>query len=137
MNSTQKLSTTPASVDFSPADVLRAAALYIERHGWLQGAFYPVHHRTAFPPACVAGAVRIAACGRLIRFWDDLTFEETLIVRRADKVLAGHLDGADLDADALTVVSTWNDEDWRTATDVIRGLRGAADEWDRTHGGTR
>jgi hypothetical protein len=35
------------------------------------------------------------------------------------------------------VVTDWNDEPERTADQVIAGLRAAADDWDRTHGGAR
>jgi hypothetical protein len=131
------------ATDITPAFILRAAALYIERHGWHQGALYPEHHnrhhRTTLPPACAIGAIRIAVTGRITWFRDDLTNTEAPLVRRAEKVLAGHLDhcdDTDREVDATTVISTWNDEDWRTATDVTTELRAAADDWDHIHATT-
>jgi hypothetical protein len=128
---------TSALAGISPADILRGAALYLRRHGWHQGTYYPEHHATAFPPACAEGAIRTAACGRPVRFHDDLTRDERRLVRAADIILASYLDGdydrdRDDDAalDAAAAITAWNDEDWRTRREVIDLLTDAADDYD-------
>jgi hypothetical protein len=148
MHATQN---TPAPVDTerTPAGVLRDAADYIEAHGWHQGSLYDwlTDADVTLPPACAAGALYHVGWG-----YDRPTdwVEESLHPRRtvtfaAFRLLAGYL----VDTGATTVplphaeilaayeevIGGWNDHDDRTITEVTQTLRGAADEWDRIHGG--
>ncbi|MFB6396180.1 DUF6197 family protein [Polymorphospora lycopeni] len=126
----------PTTGDTTPADLLRGAALYIERHGWNQGAFFqlPTRHRLA--PACAMGALRIAATGTTDSIILDDVFTQVLA---AQAILANHLEPdydhtTDLEADLnFEVISDWNDDGDRTAAEVVTALRDAADTWDRLH----
>jgi hypothetical protein len=129
---------TGAPTEPSPAEVLRAAALYLERHGWHQGHFYadevlPLSRRTSpFPPACAIGAIRIAVAGRRIDNW-RLDRETDLAINRAVCVLADHLDIAPDQYDVIYEVGCWNDHA-TTISEVTTALHAAAQEWDVRHG---
>jgi hypothetical protein len=123
--------------DLSPADVLRYAALYVQRHGFHQGDMF-ADYVSPTPAACAQGAVKMAICGNPHATYtrhDAVLFDETMTV------LAGHLD-PDLDswgldifgepAEPHLVVADWNDEDGRTVDQLVTALTGAADEYD-TH----
>jgi len=129
---------SPALGGPTPADILRGAALYIGRHGWHQGAFYPEHHDQLFPPACADGAIRLAVCGRPVRFLQDLTDEESRQVAAAESVFVLHLGylGDDIDDTPMVLIGYWNDEGWRTSDRVIAELDLAAFEWELTHNHT-
>jgi len=130
---------TLAVGDPTPADILRGAARYIQLHGWHQGNFYPLDHGP-FPPACAAGAIRVAVCGRPVRYLENLDHHEQRLVTRTEQFLAAHLD-PDRTPEVLggpfSVIGDWNDLDWRNSTEVIDTLTDAAGEWDRIHGGAR
>jgi hypothetical protein len=134
MHPTQK---PAAELDVSPAEVLRGAALYLARHGWHQGGFYDVTSDEVFPPACAAGAIRVAVCGEpvsdLVDQGDRRPQAQDVIM--AQRVLAAYLDHEFLpwEASSLDIVGDWNDEDGRTTEQVIAALNAAADEWDLFH----
>ena len=145
----------------SPADILRGAARYLEVHGWTRGTYYAADPGYAsgrpsgpFPPACADGAIGMAAYGRITacpgRETSDPAFRDYNRARELfdDYVESTGWESAYLDtwcdggtdytcdpADEITFA--WNDADGRTAADVIAALRAAADDYDRTHGGTR
>ena len=59
-----------AQASTTPADTLRRAGRYLTRHGWIQGDYYATDLETddiagPFPPACAAGAIAMAICGRV------------------------------------------------------------------------
>jgi hypothetical protein len=128
----------------TPAELLRGAALYLTRHGWLQGDFFDLLDQAAFPPACAMGAINICAHGRPILGSDDGADDaHTDAAITAMRVLAASLDvdyaSGDTSVSAIDIVSGWNDDHSRTLDEVITALTDAADDWDRTHhtGGTR
>jgi hypothetical protein len=136
-------------IDLTPADILRGAALYLQRHGWTQGEYIAYRPTTddPFPPACAHGAIAVAAYGhatddpyndldgndaagrrlfgRAVDFFDDHIVRTTV-----------DLDTIDPDDDGFNAVR-WNDSSGRTDAEVIAALHVAADEWDHTHGGAR
>jgi hypothetical protein len=122
-------------------ELLNAAAAYLDRHGWHQGAFYPERYTVPFPPACTVGAIRVAVCGRPMRFLENLTAEQVRLIRAAERFLAGYLnDEFDSDRHIPTEeIGDWNDHDGRTADEVIAVLTDAAHEWHWRHrtGGAR
>jgi len=133
--------------ELTPADILRCAALYLSQRGWHQGDMF-ADATQPFPAACPQGAIRMAACGSPTTAY---TIDTARRVDQAVAVLAGWLAWTYLDdyrpeltaihhGDQITlseVVGDWNDDQDRTATDVIAALSGAADDWDRIHGGVR
>jgi hypothetical protein len=125
----------------TPADLLRGAALYLTRHGWVQGDFFDLLHEANFPPACSLGAINICAHGRPILGSDD-TAEDALTdaAIRAMRVLAAYLDpeygtveNPIFKASAIDIVSGWNDHEGRTLTEVVETLNDAAGDYDRAH----
>jgi hypothetical protein len=64
-------------VSASPADVLRDAATYLQRHGWIQGRYCADTH-SLYPKTCVLGAINIAAHGEFLE--DNLSDEYTHVV---------------------------------------------------------
>jgi hypothetical protein len=140
-----KATHTPPFIDpdtgMTPGELLRGAALYLQRHGWLQGDFFDLLAEAAFPPACAIGAINICAHGRPILGSDDTADDaHTDAAIRAMRVLAAYLDpyyadttGIPYGPSAIDVVSDWNDHDGRTLHDVVTALTDAADDWDSTH----
>jgi hypothetical protein len=103
------------------ARVLRSAALYLERHGWIQGGYYDATARTFTPAACMVGAVGMVCYGGPVdapaQHFDDpgfLDFEEALL----------HLDRYLLVEDGSESYE-FNDAKGRRVEDVTRVLRGA------------
>ena len=123
---------TNADVRATPADTLRGAALYLQRHGWTRFSYFDGERPT--PPACAQGAIVVASYGvatehpysqdspqrrlfaRTIKFFDDYI-----------RSLVTSLDDEDYNA------TVWNDHPGRTAAEVITTLRNAAERWDATH----
>ncbi len=132
----------PAPAEMTtPADILRGAARYLEVHGWTQHSYYAPDNTTAFPAACVSGAIGMAAYGHTVdNPHDEKADPGVRDYRRALDALIDHLDLTEtaLDPDGLLVFDftdpfTWNDTPGRTAAEVVTALRHAADEWDRSH----
>jgi hypothetical protein len=145
MNRTQ-IRPGSGTIAVTPADLLRAAADYLDTHGWHQGAYYDLGDDPLTPPACVAGAIRISYAGQPVGAADtpDLV-DPRHHVRDAIAQLADHLDSAGGLAGLRRItypdravvdelyVGGWNDDPDRTITQVTTALRHAADQWDRTH----
>ncbi|MFY1652474.1 DUF6197 family protein [Solwaraspora sp. WMMB762] len=128
---------TIASVEPTPADVLRAAAVYLERYDWAQGEFFARPNPAGsalFQPACAVGAICAAATGRSIAALGDIpSGPDGYLVDRALHLLASYLDGSDVESGAADLIADWNDEQGRTLVDVILALTDAARDWDRHH----
>ncbi|GLW31884.1 DUF6197 family protein [Actinoplanes regularis] len=109
------------SADTYPA-VLRGAALYLERHGWIQGSYYDGTSGVFTPPACSVGAIGMVCYGGPVdapaqmfghEGWVD--FEQAI----------AHLDGFLL-AEAGCQAYDFNDARGRTLDEVTHALRQAA-----------
>ena len=102
--------------------VLHSAATYLERHGWIQGAYYDATAQVFTPAACMVGAIGMVCYGGPVeapaQHFDDpgfLDFEEAVL----------HLDRYLMVEDGSESYE-FNDVKGRTAADVIRVLRRAA-----------
>ena len=158
MHRTQLRTVSAADTDndlvVTPAVILRGAARYLETHGWTQHTYYGSDTTDVLPPACADGAIGMAAYGRITicpgRETQDPGYRDYL---RAVDYLNGYLlrigyqppcdswcpGGTDCLCcnDESEVVFAWNDDEQCIKDDVVRGLNAAADDYDRTHGGTR
>jgi hypothetical protein len=104
------------------APVLRSAALYLERHGWIQGAYYDGTAGVFTPAACLVGAIGMVCyggpCEAPAQLFDDpgfLDFEEAVL----------HLDRYLLVEDGSESYE-FNDAPGRRVEDVLMVLRDAA-----------
>ena len=135
MNPTQKPIHTPGALaDLTPADILRCAARYLELHGWNQGTYYAPTEDNPFPPACVDGAIGMAAYGRVTFLAlapdRDPAFRD---YTRAVTYLVDYLDLNTFTGCDNPNPFDWNDRPTRTAEQVITTLRAAADDYDWSH----
>ena len=106
-----------------PACVLRSAADYLERHGWIQGSYYDAASGVFAPPACMVGAIGMVCYGGPVdapaQHFDDpgfLDFEQAVL----------HLDRYLLVAEDGTESYEFNDARGRTVEQVMDVLRKAA-----------
>ena len=128
--------------EVTPAFTLRGAAVYLELHGWTKDNYYYFNSGEdddLFPAACTLGAIGMAAFGRRTEApdaadhlpeWPD--FLGALLLLRAYLFDLGELSEED---DNFTTIGDWNDACGQTSEYVIATLNGAAEIWDRTHGG--
>jgi hypothetical protein len=115
----------PADVNNAPGtagQVLRDAALYVERYGWIQGAYYDATSQVFTPAACMVGAIAMVCYGGPVdapaQHFDDpgyLDFEEAVL----------HLDRYLLVEDSSESYE-FNDARGRTVEHVVYVLRQAA-----------
>ena len=98
MHSTQNLPVIALPDDLNPADVLRCAAIYIERHGLCKGDFYFGRLRWLTPPACPATRVAcvtplvtssVDSTAVLVAFWISPSAGNWQIRRFSRKKCAG------------------------------------------------
>jgi hypothetical protein len=131
-------------VTVTPSHILRAAALYLVRHGWTQRDFYAPSD-ALYPAADPYGAISLAATGRRIESLED-TLDEQSPVFNAIAALEEYLTCAAPNAGGLRSyggyigglrsyggyvdVQEWNDHPNREAGEVVAALRAAADYWD-------
>jgi hypothetical protein len=108
--------------DETTARVLRDAATYLQRHGWIQGAYYDATSGSFTPPACLVGAIGMVCYGGPVdapaQHFDDpgfLDFETAVL----------HLDRYLLAEDGSESYE-FNDAKGRRPEDVTRVLRDAA-----------
>jgi hypothetical protein len=108
--------------DETTARVLRDAAAYLERHGWIQGAYYDATSGSFTPAACLVGAIGMVCYGGPVdapaQQFDDpgfLDFEAAVL----------HLDRYLLAEDGSESYE-FNDAKGRRVEDVTRVLRDAA-----------
>lgn len=138
---------TPAA-RLDVTDVLDAAADYIESHGWCQGSLFAYTdieinddgEITRLPAACAVGAIYHQLGGSVLHpsaidLVPNPPLEGNLhyVVGVIADWLALHLLPDVHDVQAL--VANWNDSAERTADQVIKTLRAAADDYRHTHGG--
>jgi len=139
--------TSPVDAASTPAGILRHAALYLQRHGWHQRAYYGATPGTddvsaatyygATPPACVLGAIGMAVHGQAHPDPLDPELPHASAFSAAYGTLADHLILTNLswiDSDEDTI-SGWNDHRDQSIGEVIAVLNAAANEWDRLHCG--
>jgi hypothetical protein len=127
-----------AEVDVTPAQTLRGAALYVQRHGWTQHHYY---WRTPgkLPAACALGAIGMAAHGQALDNPQDITLPAWLAFHGAYETLndylelGGHYTVLDEDLFDQSSIGNWNDHTDQTAEQVIAALHAAADHWDNHH----
>lgn len=124
----------------TPADTLRGAARYLELHGFNRGHFYALDaDNPAFPPACVIGALGMAAHGRLCDpptscgLPGDRDFRLAYSHLTGYLVDQGHLITDDEWSTGVSSVGEWNDNDEQAAEAVTAALRAAADDYDWQH----
>jgi hypothetical protein len=138
MHRTQNPTASAADTDdrsvVTPATILRGAALYLTRHGWIQNDYY-ADITQPFPAACVTGAIAMAAYGRTTPYPSHTNAPGVRDYRRAVDVLTDYLDCEahgpyDPDSDIVLPFS-WNDATDRTAEQVISTLHAAAEQYDR------
>jgi hypothetical protein len=108
--------------DETTGRVLRSAALYLERHGWIQGTYYDATSGSFTPPACMVGAIGMVCYGGPVdapaQHFDDpgfLDFEAAVL----------HLDRYLLAEDGSESYE-FNDAKGRAAWHVIQVLEDAA-----------
>jgi hypothetical protein len=124
----------------NPARVLRDAADYLTWHGWTRKKFY-AFTSSHTPAACAMGAIVAVVVGRPApEVFDDeepaVADVDVNVVLTVAQLLAGYLGQQatthdDDEWSAGNQVTTWNDQDGRTANEVVSALLEAADEWDR------
>ncbi len=127
-------STVPAVLTVATVNVsgiLRSAARYLGRYGWIQGAYYDGTAVVFTPAACMVGAIGMVCYGGPVdapaQMFDQPGFDDfDATVTYLDGVLRG-LFGMD--------VYSFNDHKGRSVGGALTALRVAADEWDRIHGG--
>jgi GNAT superfamily N-acetyltransferase len=123
------------------AQAWRDAALYLERHGWIQRSLYRIHDGEQFhpvPAACAIGALGMAIYGEPFDDVHTPDHPEAAFFNYVEGLFEDYLD---LSGYLSTEpphrglgIGEWNDHPDRTAEQVIDLLRTAADEWDTYYG---
>jgi hypothetical protein len=146
MKATHQPPTIDHDTAVTPADLLRGAAVYLQRHGWTKGQFFELlaDNDGPFLPACASGAIMTAAHGQcvpngIIRY-DETTDPNAAAAAHAMRIFANWLDNdylpdsiEVLPVSYLDVIGDWNDDKGRTLDEVLQALNDAADNWDRAH----
>ena len=116
----------------TPARTLRAAAFYLAGHGWIQGSYYDQAASWFTPAACVVGAIGMVCYGGPVeapaQHFDQPGWAEFEAAVTYLDLFVSSRHGADS-------AYRFNDTPGRTMAQVVAALAGAADEWDRDHGG--
>jgi hypothetical protein len=124
----------------NPARVLRDAACYLDRNGWIRGALF-ADDQALEPAACAMGAIAYVVTGHPIDVFNRYTVASTdeydAVVATAS-VLAQHLDRRGLicfTGEYPEVgVEDWNDRSYRCEFEVVEELLWAADWYEHNHG---
>lgn len=116
-------------VSLAVADILRAAATYLQRHGWVQGRYYATTNRP-HPKACALGAIAICTHGQIHTDPDDPLLPAAEDYQQAITTLACHLN---LEPDGgqgpAQLVCEYNDDPTHTADHITAALNAAANRW--------
>ncbi len=133
MHPTHQPVAVTGDVELTPADVLRHAACYLQRHGWHQGTYYADRNRIT-PPADTVGAIAMAVYGTAhdepYHHHDGYRLFLDTVDHLADHLAYAVASGSVLDDDDLF---RWNDEPTRTIEQVLALLHDAATAWDHAH----
>jgi hypothetical protein len=120
---------TPAAIATTPARVLREAAVYLTRRGWVQGCYYDQTATVFDPAACTVGAIGMVCYGGPV---DAPALNHTDPGFAAFEAAVAYLDGWLIEHYGQDVYS-FNDTPGRAVCDVVVSMRSAAFEWDHTH----
>ena len=126
----------------TPVRVLRDAAAYLDRHGWIQGSYYDQTATVFTPAACLVGAISMVCYGGPVeapaQHFDDpgwAAFEATVAYLDLYLYLRfGHVP-SEPSASVPMNVYDFNDVPGRIGEDVVQVLNEAADHLDRLHSG--
>ena len=112
----------------TPARTLRATAVYLARHGWVQGCLYDPSATVFTPAACLVGALGMACYGGPVDAptlnFDDPGWPE---FHEALTYLEDYLSTRRYGRDAYL----FNDAKGRALAQVLGLLHEAAEAWDR------
>src|SRR5262245_65637472 len=128
----QPTETTVTASTVTPSDTLRAAALYLAGHGWIQGSYYDLAASGFAPAACVVGAIGMVCYGGPVEAPAEHS-DEPGFAEFDDAVT--HLDAfvqARSDADSAYGL---NDTPGRPMAPVVAGMGDAAPGRDHRHAG--
>ncbi len=117
--------------------ILRAAATYLDRHGWVQGAYYDGTAVVFTPPACLVGAIGLVCYGGPVdapaQHFDDPGFAEfEAAVAYLDRYLSDRFP-VRAGGEGFATAYDFNDAKGRTEAEVVWTLVEAADDWERDH----
>lgn len=131
MHPTQNLAVDTTA---TPARTLRDAALYLTRHGWVQGAYYDATGGSFLPPACWVGAIGMVCYGGPVdapaQNFDDPGFGD---FEAAVAYLEYFLRARGLVDEEYGTAYDYNDAKDRAKAQVLFTLHVAADRWDADH----
>jgi hypothetical protein len=124
---------TPTAIPaVTPAQTLRAAARYLELHGWIQGAYYDPTATVFTPAACVVGAIGMVCYGGPVDapalHFDDPGFPDF-------EAALAYLDRYASERGLGLSAYDFNDAKGCMAGEVIGLLNEAAHTWDRQNCG--
>jgi hypothetical protein len=110
--------------------VLRAAAHYLARYGWIQDDLY--EGDSIYPPACAAGAMALVAIGERVDGEEQITNTDDSDI---DPLLreAAYLMGVALTRTYRVGLVEWNDRPGQQAAVVIDHLQRVANAWENAH----
>ena len=131
MQPTQVPVTTAGDPKPCVGETLRAAALYLSRHGWVQGSYYDQTATVFTPAACLVGALAMVCYGGPVEApAEHLDTPEGAMFEAA----LSYLDGF-LRIHHGVIAYEFNDAKGRTLGEVLAVLEEAAQVLDRVHGG--
>ena len=120
-----------APIGVNVGEILCDAALYLVRHGWIQGAYYDPTATVFTPAACAVGAIGMVCYGGPVdapaQHYGEAGFEQF-------EAAVAWLDWY-LTLTHGVVCYEFNDARGHTRIEVTAALYAAADCWDRTRGG--
>ncbi len=119
-----------AAATVNVGSVLRQAARYLARHGWVQGAYYDQAATVFTPAACTVGAIGTVCYGGPVEAPAQMFTEPEFEYFEA---ALAWLDGFVFLTYGFESSYDFNDEPGQTRDDVVRVLGEAAGAWDKAH----
>jgi hypothetical protein len=117
-----------STVLVTPATTLRDVALYLVRHGWIQGAYYDATSGRFASPVCTVGGIGMVCYGGPVdapaENFDDPGFPDFEAAVLYLDVYVSML------GEGRQTVYEFNDAKGRTVEQVLTVLHDAANEWD-------